>query len=174
MRLEPLVLYHPSKNGGMAVQFEFRIPVEYDDAGRAQKDSVKQGGCFITWAQQVPGSGTGGDARFDWKDGWTVKLGLSDLSTWLVSRERYRLRGMDVVSSKTPGLWERLHRSDSGGQTPTTVVIRYEFNADGGGSLGLSYSKEERRSLRLSDDEEYLVNRYLSMVTDSFLMVGKR
>lgn len=173
MRLEPLVLYHPSKAGGSAFQLEARVPAAFDDQGRVLRDSIKQGGCFATWAQQEPGSGVGREARFAWKDGWTVKLGLADITSWLSARERVRFRGLDVERAKAALLYERLHRSGEGANAKV-AVIRYQFDAEAGGVLGLSYSKEDRRSIKLTDEEEFTVARYLQLVLDGFLTLGKR
>ncbi len=176
MRIEPLVLYHPSRSGtGGAFQLECRVPVEYDNEQRVQHESVKKGGVFAVWAQQEANSGTGADARFLWNESWSIKLGLTDMVSWLSSRERVRLRGLDVVNAKKPGVWERLHRS---GKAPAikTSVIRYSFDLENqdGGVFGVSISKDERRMFKFSDDEELLMSIYLGQCVEQFCWLGKR
>lgn len=176
MRIEPLVLYHPAMSGGgMALQLELRVEVLYDDAGRVLHEPLKKGGVFMTWAAQVPGTKAGKDARFDWNEGWCIKLGMNDMASWLSSRERIRLRGLDVVAAKKPGLWERFHRSGHG-ESERVSIIRYGFDTTevAGGTLQLSRGKDERRSIKLTDDEEYLVWVYLTQCVEQFCWIGKR
>lgn len=176
MRIEPLSLYHPSNSGaGMALQIELRVDVEHDTDGRVLREPLKKGGVFVTWAQQEPGTGAGKNARFLWNDGWVIKFGLSDMANFLSSRERVRLRGLDVVAPKKPLVWERFHRTGAGPEARVSV-IRYVFDTtdSGGGTFGLSRGKDERRNIRFTDEEEFLFQLYVTQCVEQFCWVGKR
>lgn len=114
---EPLTLYHPTSKGtGAALRLD---------------PSINGRGCFfLEMATQKPASETGGtrpgQARFEWENKITVKLGFTDVCEFLAVLEGKS----EKAGNSDKGLFHK-----NGG---TNTMIRFESHESGGYAVSLS------------------------------------
>lgn len=170
---EPIYVYKPRKTGeGAALKLDLRLQPLFNDKGYVE--SV-EGGLFLELAAQG-GKGEDGYARFGWQDDTRLaaKLGVPDITAILLGLRTVRVLGKqlpDSIRSKNDkeatgvvlGLFHKF------GEDTTAIDIK--FAADGC-FLRISKSADWHRSIKLTLQEELLVESYLKHALDAFTTVG--
>ena len=169
---ESLYVYKPMKSGkGAALKVDLRLVPTYGETGYVA--DVK-GGLFVELAAQE--GEKDGFPTFGWKseDKLSAKLGIPDVTAILVGLREVRLRGKVVPAGIRS-------KGDEKGTTvgmfhvfkDETTAIQLQFGADGS-FLQISKSKEERRSIKLTLQEEVQLEIYLRFALQRLLQVGVR
>lgn len=182
---QPVLIYKPQKAGnGQALKIDLRLEPDFkvSDTGATFIEKNKRQGLFL---EIVPQSGSNGEgfATFGWNDPTLVrtKLGLPDISKMLVSIERYRRLGLDVLPA-----WQA-----RGKEGPQANVLG-SFHKFGAGSTTITYtflpeagqlrvSKQAvkggpvtSRSIQLDLAEEVLFEEVLRQALTGFVRTGLR
>ena len=176
------LVYKPnSKTTGVAMKVLYRYSRAVDDKGNTLP--YWSGGCFLELVAQKPSPDE--NARFDWKNelggNVTIKLGLPDLSAFLLAYQEYRVAGRPIPTSIRPIVkngtkWEPceadnqlglVHKFEEG-----TTFIKWTLSDDNRSMLEVAKSKELRRSISLTRTEELQFMRYLELAMDALLLTN--
>jgi hypothetical protein len=165
-------VYKPYKDGsGTALKVQLRLVPTFHEKGYI---SDVDGGLFIELASQLPAKGADGFARFGWEEKTKVvaKLGVPDITAILAGIRDVRYRGKATPKSTRT-------KSDTDGTTVgmfhkfdnSSTAIAVKFAADHT-ELFVSKSKDLKRGIKLTLQEEVAFELYLRMALTAFLELG--
>jgi hypothetical protein len=172
-RPQPMYIYKPrGEIDGAALKCQLRLVPNYSESKYIQSID---GGLFLEIVEQT-GKGEGGFATFGWQNDTrlTAKLGMPDIGALLAGYQAVRLRGKSTPANTRT-------RTDTEGTTVSmfhkfdsdSTVIEWKFAADGS-FLKISKSQEWKRSIKLSLQEEILLEAYLRNALTACQAVGMR
>jgi hypothetical protein len=168
-RPRELYVYKPRQDGsGTALKVQLRLVPTFHDKGWVADVA---GGLFIEMAPQLPAKGADGFARFDWaSDGnkITAKLGVPDITAILVGIREVRFRGKPTPKStrtKTDEVGTTVSLFHKFGESSTGIALQFSADAT---EILVSKSKELRRGIKLTLQEEVALEAYLRKALDAF------
>lgn len=175
---EPLVFFKPKKSGdGLAAKFNLRLkPAWKERDGKEWLDEV-EGGLFVDLVAQGP-QNAAGFPTFKWDDKAslvTAKLGMKDAASLRVAIRDVRVRGVEVPNylrgkdKAKADLVSIFHQHESSGTSGITYQLGPESSF-----LAVSKSKDLRRSVSLTLDEELALDAYLEGAIRAFILLGVR
>lgn len=165
-------VYKPYKDGsGTALKVQLRLVPTFHEKGYI---ADVDGGLFLELAAQLPAKGADGFARFGWEEPTKVvaKLGVPDLTAILAGIREVRYRGKSTpkgtrTKSDTDGTTVGMfHKFDN-----ASTAIAVKFAADHT-ELFVSKSKDLKRGIKLTLQEEVAFEAYLRRALDAFLDLG--
>lgn len=176
----PMHVYKPLKAGeGAALKLDLRLSPTFGDGDYVEDID---GGLFLELVAQV-GMDDKGNAKFGWKDDAkriSAKLGLPDITSMLLAIRTVRVQGKKLPSTlkapkgpdgnpSTDGTsFTMFHKFDT-----STTVINVSF-AGNGTVIEVRKSADNKRSIKLSLQEELELQSYLEQALTAFHLVGKR
>lgn len=188
-RPAPFLIYKPNDREptkGVAMKVEYRAHPKFSDHGYLIPQPAKErGGLFMDLSQQS-GRDSNDNPTFGWDrdqhDLITIKFGLPDLMAMLYANTRIRVTGKTLPESLRPsrkadGKWVPeqtglilglTHKFDD-----STTFIEWSFS-ERGSLIFASKSKELRRTVSLTLQEEIGFVAYLRRALDVFLETGIR
>jgi len=170
---EPIYVYKPRPDGkGAALKLDLRLSPIYKDGFIKDVD----GGLYLEIAPQAQ-KGDDGFARFGWQDAEnrvTAKLGMPDITAWLLALRTGRIRGKalpDSIRSKRDDTGATLSMFHKFGDETTAIDVKFDA---AGSFVNVSKSKTHRQSIKLNLQEELQVEAYLAHALSAFQLVGMR
>lgn len=191
-RPSPLLIYKPSEREpakGTALKVELRAIPSFSESGYLTK-SETPGGLFLDLAAYTH-TDDNDNARFNWNRDEhqgtpqqliTAKLGIPDLQRLLLGYQYMRLGSGILPSSlramrRVDGKWVPDPDGHTIGLThkfnEATTIIDWQFS-DRGSWFAVSKSRELRRSVSLTLEEELTFTTYLRMALERILETGLR
>lgn len=177
-----LVLYKPNpraKEKGRAAKFSYRVRPVVNDKGYTNYDAA-------FFAEIVPPdmSKNGKYVEFDWSSdgaGLSVKLGLPDISAFLLGYREVRLKNGTVPPGirpivKTDAGWVPSSEGNSVGLVhkfeDTMTTIKWTFHPEKGSLFEISRGRDEKQVISMNLQEEIQVIAYLELGMKALLMAN--